>query len=47
MNANLHVVKRDGSQEEFISTKIYRAVAKAYRATGLSEDAPKIEALST
>ena len=45
MNANLHVVKRDGSQEEFISTKIYRAVAKAYRATGLSEDAPKIEAL--
>ena len=45
MNANLHVVKRDGSQEEFISTKIYRAVAKAYRATGLSEDAPRIEAL--
>ena len=45
MNANLHVIKRDGSQEEFISTKIYRAVAKAYRATGLSEDAPKIEAL--
>lgn len=45
MNANLHVIKRDGSLEEFISTKIYRAVAKAYRATGLSEDAPRIEAL--
>lgn len=42
---SLRVMKRDGALEDFNSNKIYRAVAKAYRAGGRREDEQEITTL--
>lgn len=41
----LSVIKRDGGSQDFNSSKIYRAVAKAYRAGGLIENEDEVNAL--
>lgn len=41
----LSVIKRDGKHEELAPSKIYRAVAKAYRAVGQAERESEINAL--
>lgn len=41
----LKVIKRDGSEEDLILSKIYRAIYKAYRASGLIEQEDEINAL--
>lgn len=45
VDPNLNVIKRDGKQEELTPSKIYRAIAKAYRAVGLVERESEINAL--
>lgn len=41
----LSVIKRDGKHEELNPSKIYRAIAKAYRAAGLIENETEINGL--